>query len=144
MNEIVEKSFHNYVDAEVVHIRPKHGGGGVMTTTETKHHHPGARAGYRFDPHAHSFVSRPGAAADREGHSGLAGGGHRLPESPQRLDHQTAGRFVQARPVRRLFSRRAMPVGVGAGPAPGQGPGLHLQRRLRGLQLGAVLPRAAD
>src|SRR5438876_6797872 len=58
MNEIVSKSFHNYVDAEVVHIRPKHGGGGVITTTETKHIIIQERKlGYRFDPHAHSFVT---------------------------------------------------------------------------------------
>ncbi|MFN8471146.1 MAG: insecticidal toxin protein [Anaerolineae bacterium] len=58
MNEIVSKSFHNYVDAEVVHFRPKQIGGGEITKTETKHIIIQERElSYRFDSHAHWFVT---------------------------------------------------------------------------------------
>lgn len=57
MNASIAKSFHAYVDAELVHVRPKHGAAGVITTTETKHIIIQEReVSYRFDPHAHPFV----------------------------------------------------------------------------------------
>jgi hypothetical protein len=57
MNPSIANSFHAYVDAELVHVRPKHGAAGVITTTETKHIIIQERElSYRFDPHAHPFV----------------------------------------------------------------------------------------
>ena len=57
MNMAIAKEFHSYADAELVHVYPKRFGAGVITTKETKHIIIQEReVGYRFYPHAHSFV----------------------------------------------------------------------------------------
>jgi hypothetical protein len=55
MSTILAKSFHNYVDAELVSLFPRPAG--VVTTTETKHIIIQEReVAYRFELHAHPFV----------------------------------------------------------------------------------------